>query len=205
MLRKLYLPAVFLITLVLLAASCNNTQPAKEDAKPRVTTTSSDTVTNPLFTIAPVEFAQLSEKALLHLAAFEFDAWGVILADTVVYSFPDGDAANRTTLKGKTAVLGWWKTWKDSSGVQSMSMTAFNHVPINVISQPQGGFPAGIYDLVYFDTKLSFNNKPVGLRMNFSVHFNADKKIDHYATYYDGTVIIKAMGKDISRDSSKTK
>jgi hypothetical protein len=33
--------------------------------------------------------------------------------------------------------------------------------------------------------------------MNFSVHFNTEKKIDHYATYYDRSVIIKAMGRNI--------
>jgi len=28
-------------------------------------------------------------------------------------------------------------------------------------------------------------------------HFNADKKIDRYVTYYDRSVIIKATGKNV--------
>ena len=39
--------------------------------------------------------------------------------------------------------------------------------------------------------------KTVALRMNFIAHFNADKKIDRYTTYYDRSVIIKTMGKNM--------
>jgi hypothetical protein len=37
----------------------------------------------------------------------------------------------------------------------------------------------------------------VRLRMNFSAHFNKDKKIDRYYTYYDRTKIVQAMGSNI--------
>ncbi len=76
-------------------------------------------------------------------------------------------------------------------------MSEFNHIPINVTEEPKGGFSMGIYDIVYFTNKMVFSGKPVGLRMNFSVHFNVEKKIDHYATYYDRSVIIKATGRNI--------
>ena len=33
--------------------------------------------------------------------------------------------------------------------------------------------------------------------MNFSMHFNAEKKIDRYATYYDRSVIIQGTGMNI--------
>lgn len=155
------------------------------------------TVTNPLFTIAPIQYADSSEKAFILMAAFKFDSWADMLADTVVYSFPDGDAVTRTTLHGKDTLVNWWKNWVATSGIQSMAMDAFNHVPIQVISQPEGGFPMGIYDLVYFTNTLVFHGKPIGLRMNFSVHFNADKKIDHYASYYDRNVIIQASGNNV--------
>ncbi|MEO6681784.1 MAG: hypothetical protein ABIN48_03075 [Ginsengibacter sp.] len=148
-------------------------------------------VTNPLFQIAPIEYADSSEKAFRLMADFNFDAWGEMLADTVVYSFPDGDAHSRTSLRGKDNVINWWKYWLIRSRVNSMSMASFNHVPINVISEPEDGFPMGIYDLVYFTNTIVFNEKSVGIRMNFSVHFNADKKIDHYASYYDNNVLIR--------------
>lgn len=152
-------------------------------------------VTNPLFKIAPLRYTDSSEKAFKLMAAFDFDAWAQMLADTVVYSFPDGDAATRTTLYGKDTLINWWKNSIATSGLQSIRVTEFNHVPINVISRPNDGFPMGIYDLVYFTTTILFEKDTVGLRMNFSVHFNADDKIDHYASYYDNDVILKGEGK----------
>jgi hypothetical protein len=90
--------------------------------------------------------------------------------------------------------VGWWKNWKEKSGVESMTMSEFNHIPINVTAQPKGGALMGMVVISYFSNKMVFNGKKVALRMNFSVHFNADKKIDRYTTYYDRTPIIKAMG-----------
>lgn len=146
-------------------------------------------VTNPLFKIAPVEYAMLSEKALQHMAHFEFDEWAAMLADNVIYSFPDGNAATRTTLDGKIKVTDWWENWQRTSGIKTVVMNEFNHIPIDVVAHPEGGFPMGIYDIVYFTAQMVFNDRSIGLRMNFSVHFDPDKKIDHYATYYDSTVM----------------
>lgn len=39
----------------------------------------------------------------------------------------------------------------------------------------------------------------------FSIHFNADKKIDRYVTYYDRGVIIKATGKNILEETKAAK
>lgn len=201
--KKNYFPLLaimLVIATVFFIVGCNNDAPAKEVAKTTdaaTVTTLDSNVTNPLFKIAPIEYAVLSEKALLLMADFKFDDWAAMLADNVIYSFPDGDADTRTTLNGKAAVVRWWKNWREKSGVESMSLSEFNHIPINVTEQPKGGFPMGIYDIVYFTNKMVFSGKPVGLRMNFSVHFNAEKKIDHYATYYDRSVIIKATGRNI--------
>ncbi len=207
MIKLNFLPVALITTFVFFITGCNNETPAKKNTntKAATATSSESVVTNPLFKIAPVEYATLSEKALLHVAKFEFDAWAAMLADDVVYSFPDGDAATRTTLTGKNAVVGWWKNWKEKSGVESMNLSEFNHLPINVIEQPKGGFPTGIYDIVYFSNTMIFHGKPVSLRMNFSVHFNAEMKIDHYATYYDRSIIIKAMGSDILNEGSNKK
>ena len=151
-------------------------------------------VTNPLFEIAPLRYTDSSEKAFKLMASFDFDSWAQMLADTVVYSFPDGDAATRTTLYGKDTLITWWKNRIATSGIQSIKMTEFNHVPIKVISRPKDGFPMGIYDLVYFTTTIIFKQDTVGLRMNFSIHFNADDIIDHYASYYNNNIILKGEG-----------
>lgn len=198
------LPLAAVTILVMLLAGCSDTAPAKEET---VTPTEAVTkaVTNPNFSIAPEEFSTLSEKSLMHLGKFEFDAWEATLADDVIYTFPDGDVDTRTKLEGKAAVVGWWKGWKEKSGIESMTMSELNHFPLNVTAQPKGGAVTGNYDFVYFSNKMVFAGKPVSLRMNFAIHFNADKKIDRYVTYYDRSVIIKATGKNLLEEMKATK
>ena len=186
------------------AAGCNAASPAKEETATATETVATE-VTNPNFSIAPAEYATLSEQSLMHLAKFEFDAWEATLADNVIYTFPDGDIDTRTKLEGKAAVIGWWKGWKEKSGIESMTMTEFNHFPLNVTAQPKGGALMGNYDFVYFSNKMVFAGKPVAVRMNFAIHFNADKKIDRYITYYDRSVIIKATGKNILEEMKQKK
>ncbi len=183
---------------ILIITGCINTPPAKEATTVNETATSTAAaISNPNFSIAPLEYATLSEKSLNHLSKFEFDDWAAMMADNVVYAFPDGDVDTRTKLEGKAAVVAWWKTWKEKSGIASMSMSEFNHFPLNVTAQPKGGALMGNYDFVYFSNKMVYAGKPVMLRMNFAVHFNADKKIDRYITYYDRSVIMKATGKNM--------
>jgi hypothetical protein len=195
MATALFVSAIVL-SIVFSIGGCNNAAPAKEGPKKEEADAvpTPAVITNPLFTIAPIEYAELSQKALDHMAKFEFDAWSDMLADNVVYAFPDGDVDTRTKLEGKAAVVGWWKNWKEKSGVESMSMSEFNHIPINVTAQPKGGALMGIIVISYFSNTMVFKGKPAAVRMNFSVHFNADKKIDRYTTYYDRTPIVKAMG-----------
>ncbi len=189
---------------VVFATGCNTAAPAKEETVAPIATVAT-AVTNPNFSIAPVEYASLSEQSLMHLAKFEFDAFEATLADNVMYTFPDGDVDTRTKLEGKAAVVAWWKGWKEKSGIESMTMTEFNHFPLNVTAQPKGGALMGNYDFVYFSNKMVFAGKPVALRMNFAIHFNADKKIDRYITYYDRSVIIKATGKNILEEMKQKK
>ena len=171
--------------------SCSDVQSAKEASATQAA------VTNSRFTIAPDEYSQLSEKAFGHFASFEYDAWGEMLADNVVFTFPDGDVDTRTKLEGKKAVLDWWKNWQKTSGIQSMTLSEFNHFPLDVTAQPTGGAPKGIYDFAYLSNKMVYSGKPVSVRMNMITHFNPDKKIDRYITYYDRSVIIKATGQNI--------
>jgi len=193
-----FLPIAVITLATLFGSGCSNNAPVKDETAVTDTTTAvAETpvaVSNPLFSIAPIEYAELTQKSLDHMAKFEFDAWGDMMADNVIYSFPDGDVDTRTKLEGKAAVVGWWKNWKEKSGVESMTMSEFNHIPINVTAQPKGGALMGIVVISYFSNKMVFKGNPVALRMNFSLHFNADKKIDRYTTYYDRTPIIKAMG-----------
>lgn len=191
--KRLHLLTVAVILLTI-TNSCNDAAPVKE-------TVAADTlppaVTNSRFTIAPDEYSELSEKAAGLLAKFDYDAWAEMLADDVSYLFPDGDTETRTRLEGKKAVVDWWKNWQKTSGIQSMTMSEFNHFPLNVTEQPKGGATTGIYDFAYFTNKMVYGKNTVSLRMNFITHFNAEKKIDRYITYYDRSAIIKAAGANV--------
>ena len=176
-------PLTITAVAVLLTAACNNAPKA--------------TATNALFRIAPAEYATLAEQSLVYLAAKNFDAWSALLADDVEYDFPDGDQNTRTKLKGKAAVLAWWKDYLGLPAVTSMTMSEFNHMPIEVTGEPKGEATKGIYVISYFTNTQVINGQTVGLRMNFSTHFNSDKKIDRYVGYYDRTPIVKALGRNL--------
>lgn len=149
------------------------------------------------FTIASDEYSVLSEKAINYVASFNFDAWAEMLADDVVFVFPDGDVDTRTTLKGKQAVLDWWRNWHKNSGIKSMSMSEFNHIPFEANGQLKGGAQPGTYNISYFSSNQEYSNGTVKLRMNFVTHFNKERKIDGYHTYYDRSKIIEAAGKNV--------
>lgn len=170
--------------------ACNS--PANE-----ATDAAAPAVTNDLFRIAPAGYADKAEASMQALAKADFDAWAATLADDVAYAFPDGDPNTRTTLKGKTAVLDWWKGFRATPGVESMAVSEFNLMPIEVTGEAKGGAPKGVYVIAYFTNVLGIKGQSVGLRMNFSIHFNADQKIDRLYGYYDRTPIVKALGQNL--------
>jgi len=179
--------------LLLGVLACNSG--AKE--APATTAGAPPAVTNELFRLAPAEYAEKAEASVQALARADFDAWGATLADDVAYAFPDGDPNTRTTLKGKTAVLDWWKKFRATPGVESMAVSEFNLMPIEVTGEAKGGAPKGIYVIAYFTNVLGIKGQSVGLRMNFSIHFNADQKIDRLYGYYDRTPIVRALGQNL--------
>ena len=197
--NHLVLFAATVFAAVFTSTGCNSEAPAKETPAKEETASAAApaAVTNPNFSIAPIEYSELSEKALNLFSKFEYDAWADMLADDIVYAFPDGDVDSRTKLEGKAALLAWWKNWKEKSGVESMTISEINHFPLNITAQPKGGAQTGNYDFMYFSNKMVYSGKPVAVRMNFAVHFNDAKKIDRYITYYDRTGIVKAIGKNV--------
>jgi len=149
---------------------------------------------NPDFAIASPEYAALAAKALGHIEKFEYDAWGDMLAENVEYHFPDGDVSTRTKLVGKQNVLSWWKNWQMNSGIKSMTISLPNHIPVDAIKTPNMTGLPGLYVFSFFSNEMVYGGKKVALRMNFDIHFNQDKMIDRYYTYYDRSHIIEAMG-----------
>jgi ketosteroid isomerase-like protein len=149
------------------------------------------------FEIAQQEYATLAEQALNHVIKLDFDAWADMLADDVEFWFPDGDNNTRTKLVGKKAVIDWWKNWKATSGIKSMTMEEATFLGVNVLKATGGIKLTGNIVYSFFSNKVVFASGSTAIRMNFICHFNANKKIDRYVCYYDRSLIIKAMGKDL--------
>jgi hypothetical protein len=152
---------------------------------------------NSSYEIASSAYADLSSKALDHVANMEFEEWGSMLTDDVEFNFPDGDAGTRSVLIGKKAVLDWWNKWKETSGVKSM--TNANHVDVPIIAKETLAYTGltGVMVISYFSNELIINEDTLNLRMNFVAHFNSDSLIDRYYTYYDRTKIVEVMKKNI--------
>ncbi len=147
--------------------------------------------------IASPEYAELAKKALTYLTQLDIDKWASMLADDVEYNFPDGDETTRTKLSGKAAVQGWWSNWVKTSGVKSMTMDKAVFIPLNSFEKNPSTGLTGVSVISYYSNTLNINGTPVKVRMNFTAHFNKDKLIDRYYTYYDRTPIVAAMGKNI--------
>ena len=129
------------------------------------------------YEIAPQEYATLSEQALNRVVKLDFDAWAGMLADNVEFWFPDGDNNTRTKLVGKKAVIDWWKNWKTTSGIKSMTMDEANFIPVNVLKATGGIKLTGNVVYSFFSNKMIFATGSTNMRMNFNSHFNADKRL----------------------------
>ena len=167
---------------------------------------SSTTTENARYEIASDEYIDLTLEALDHLSGFDIDAWGTMLADDVEYYFPDGDSGTRTTLTGKEAVVNWWKNWIETSGIESMTITQPDLIPVRINNEVLNYSQlTGVFVLSYFSNELVYSGgNTVNLRMNFAVHFNEDSLIDRYYTYYDRTPIIEAMNENVLDVDSST-
>ena len=152
---------------------------------------------NPDYEIGSTEYSELAVKSLTALAQLDFDAWTATMSDDVEFYFPDGDAGTRTSLIGKTAVLDWWKNWKTTSGIQSMSY--LNHVDIPVVVKlpnPSNGLTGPVV-ISYYSNELVFSKATVKLRMNAVMYFDSAKRISRVFTYYDRAGIVAATGTNV--------
>ena len=91
-----------------------------------------------------------------------------MLAEDVEFYFPDGDAGTRTKLSGKSNVLDWWKNWKETSGVQSMTYTDNVDVPIIAKETMAYSGLTGVMLISYFSNEIVYQEGTVKLRMNFA-------------------------------------
>jgi len=183
--RKLFVSAGVIISLCITSAASYAQSANKAQA------------VNLTYEIASPEYSKLAVEALTYFTSMDIDKWVSMMSDDVEYNFPDGDEGTRTKLTGKKAVADWWNNWKKTSGVKSMTFEKHVEIPLNSTEvNPSTGL-SGVSVIAYYSTNMDINGSPLRLRMNVSTHFNKDKKIDRYFTYYDRTKIVQAQGKNI--------
>jgi hypothetical protein len=141
---------------------------------------------------APAAYAILAEKSLDFVASLNVESWGAMLSDSVVYYFPDGDLKTCTKIKGKKALMEWASSHIASSGIQSMSIENATYLPVN-FTGARAGRLAGPHVIAYLSNKMLYDRGAVSVRMNVIIHFDRNKMIDAYYTYYDNTPIMKVL------------
>lgn len=156
---------------------------------------------NDSWDIGSTEYVEIMEQGMMHMQNMDFDAWGELMADDIEYYFPDGDAGTRTVITGKEALIDWWKNWEATTGVESMTFSEAVYLPVIAQEAPNYAGLTGPYVISYMSNEMVFNGTPVNLRMNITVHFNEENKIDRYYSYYDRSLIISAMGTNILSDT----
>ncbi len=158
---KLKFIQIMVIVLVMMA--CNST--TKDTAE---------------YEIASPVYIALTQKSLDYLVTFEYDSFAEMLSDSIEYELPNGKK-----LKGKTAIINFWKDYKATSGLQSMAIISANYLPINANTKPKGSGKIGIKVVADFTNKMTFKEKIVAIKMTFSFHFSNQKLIDGITTFYD--------------------
>lgn len=147
---------------------------------------------NPDYEIGTTEYSDLAVTSLRAWTQLDVDAWAATMSDDVEFYFPDGDAGTRTSLIGKTAVLDWWRNWKTTSGIQSMSY--LNHVDIPVVAKVANPYTGltGPMVISYFSNELVYSGATVKVRMNVAMYFDSAKRINRFYAYYDRSGILEA-------------
>lgn len=177
---------IIIFSLLLLSCNDQNTEPQEYP----------DRETGSNYAVASVRYAEINEKAMTHLANFEFDEWGEMLAEDVEYYFPDGDA-NRTVIRGKEEVVNWWKDWRETSGINKMEFVDIVTIPVQANERLNYSGLTGVITITYFSNRMDFNGQPVHIRSNSASHFNQDSLIDRIYTYYDRTPILETVDNNI--------
>lgn len=142
--------------------------------------------------IASLEYGQITEKYLQHLAKMEWDKSYAFLSDDVVFKLPDGDTGTRTTCHGLDQVKNFWDNYVANSGNDRASFTKFVHVPVEATELIENVGQTGVFNICYFSAALYYGSEVANVRMNWTFHFNDEKQIDLILTYYDRTPIIEA-------------
>lgn len=134
------------------------------------------------FTIATSGFVALTQKALTYQADFELEAWGQLLAADVEYHLPR--QGRPVLLRGKAAVLDYWKNWRERQQVRRVILSGFSIIPLHSPRKlPLTNLP-GVYVATVFSRRVIYgSNQKVEQPVCLWVHFNEKKLIDRLYSF----------------------
>ncbi len=136
----------------------------------------------------------MAEKAITQQGDFDIEAWSDMLSEDIEYTFPDTGVCHQTTLVGKSAVINYWRYWRESHHIKTCVFWGFTHAPFVSPQKLKVSNLAGVYVFSIFISNMVFRDgKTVELFMNYCSHFNKDKLIDRCYTYYDRMPITQAI------------
>lgn len=126
--------------------------------------------------IATDEYIVLTEKALTYQADGNWEAWADMLAPDVSYFLPD----QPQPLRGKAAVLGYFKAQSTHNPVESVQINRLMHLPV----QRSTVSGSEVYVVSLFRSELRYaDGHSITLRYNVCSHFDAEKRIDRLECY----------------------
>lgn len=120
---------VFFSTLILVSlaiSSCNSATKEKNEEP------SQNKIESGKYSIASSEYEQLADKALVHIANFQFPELYEMVSEDIEYYLPDGGETSRTRFIGKEAFMGFWDSYQEKSGNTKITLSNPAHLPINV-------------------------------------------------------------------------
>ncbi len=142
------------------------------------------------YTIATDNYIVLAEKALTYQSDFDWEGCADLLADDVQYFLPD----SAQPLVGKSAVLAFWKSWPQRTRLDSWQLSHFNHIPVQTRQALPFSGLSGVYVISMFRGKLHYvDGHTRTLNLNCCLHFNAQKRIDRWYSYYDHRPMIPTL------------
>ena len=186
----------FFLGIVFLLPSCGETNTSLNATAP---------VETPDVVSAPAEYADIVNQFFEAATKFDFDAMHKDYTVDAVQYWPDGDTETRSSLNGKAEIVAWWKNWQGKSGIEKMTFSNINLVPLQVNKPLKYYNVVGTVVLTYFDSEQVYNGQSVKVRMHWAFAFNADKKITRVFSYYDRTEIIEAVKANLIKSGATAK
>lgn len=136
--------------------------------------------TEATYALSTTAYAVLAEKAITYQADFDWEGFAHMLAEEIEYQPAD----STRLLVGKSAVLAWWRAWPQQSGLCSVRLSGFTHIPLQLNQPLPVSGKAGVHVISYCTAELHYaDGHRHQSRMHLYCHFDADKRIDRYIVF----------------------